>query len=194
MVVSTAAARAAGSRSERPRASGQDSPWQALSGCSHALSRATSSSTRSGSAGALSDRRASASSAICRPEVLAARKNTLSMCCAGAALSNGNSVPMVLPMPVGAWASRQRPATAALYTASAPGGRPGGKGPKGKRQGGQCRIACRAVGHLLFGPCNEALALRLEVLAQVVGAAVFGEHRLLLRAHVQIHQRHVDVR
>ena len=50
------------------------------------------------------------------------------------------------------------------------------------------------MGHLLFGPGDEALALGLEVLAQVFGVAAFGEHRLLLRAHVQIHQGHVNVR
>ncbi|MNV19571.1 hypothetical protein D3C71_1104420 [compost metagenome] len=70
----------------------------------------------------------------------------------------------------------------------------GAKVAKRKRQRGQCRIARGTVGHLLFGPGNEALALGLEVLAQVVGATTLGEHRLLLRAHVLINQRHVDVR
>ncbi len=73
--------------------------------------------------------RASASRATCRPEVLAARKKTLSMPAPGAALSSGNSVPTVLPMPVGACASKQRPATAVRYTASDRGRWPARKPP-----------------------------------------------------------------
>ena len=50
----------------------------------------------------------SASRASWRPGVLAVRKKILSNCFDAAAFSIGNSVPTVLPMPVGAWASRGR--------------------------------------------------------------------------------------
>ncbi len=102
----------------RPWARGQDSPWQALSGCSQALSRATSSSTRTGSP-PVSFQATQGMQREGPARVLAARKNSRSRRCPGIALSCGNSVPMVLPIPVGAWAIRQQPAEAALYTASA---------------------------------------------------------------------------
>ena len=54
---------------------------------------------------------------LCRP--FAVRKKTLSRRSTGIAFSNGNSVPTVLPIPVGACASRQPPRRALRYTASA---------------------------------------------------------------------------
>ena len=73
--------RPGGRRNRAP--AGQDCPWQALSLCSQALSRATSSITRSGRArgpvAACTRRCRSASSATWRPGVLAVRKKTLSV-------------------------------------------------------------------------------------------------------------------
>ena len=92
---------------------------------------------------ALDPSRSSACSATCRPEVLAVRKKILSSRCGAAALRSGNSVPMVLPMPVGACASRQRAPLAARYTASASGRCPVRKSPNGKSSAS--KAASRAV-------------------------------------------------
>jgi hypothetical protein len=64
--------------------------------------------TRSGFAASV----VNASSASCRPALFAVRKKILSSCWPGHALSSGNSVPTVLPMPVGACAATQRFETA----------------------------------------------------------------------------------
>ncbi|CAM5580660.1 hypothetical protein SSTU70S_03028 [Stutzerimonas stutzeri] len=64
----------------------------------------------------------------------------------------------------------------------------------GEFQRVQRQITLRAVGHLLLGPGEEARALRLEELAQLVGAVTFDQQRFLLAEHVEIHQRQLDFR
>ncbi|MNH33104.1 hypothetical protein D3C79_935950 [compost metagenome] len=83
------------------------------------MSRAISSRVRKAGCGVASVIWRMASRASARPGVLAVRKNTLSSCCGTIALSNGNKVPSVLPMPVLACAIRQRPVLTALYRVSA---------------------------------------------------------------------------
>ncbi|MNC61888.1 hypothetical protein D3C75_1118590 [compost metagenome] len=83
------------------------------------MSRAISSSVRKAGCGVASVIWRMASRARARPGVLAVRKNSLSSCCGTMALSRGNKVPRVLPIPVLAWAIRQRPVLTALYRVSA---------------------------------------------------------------------------
>ena len=50
------------------------------------------------------------------------------------------------------------------------------------------------MGQFLFGPAHETLALPGEQRGQFLAAAGFLQHRFLLAANVEIHQRQVDLR
>jgi hypothetical protein len=117
---------------------------------------------------------------------LAARKNTLSIFCAGQALSTGYSVPTVLPMPVGACAIRQRPCAAARYAASASARWPGRNPACGKARASQALIARGAVRHFLARPGQEARALVVEERAQGGAVQVLLEQGLLRGADVEV--------
>jgi hypothetical protein len=85
---------------------------------------------------------------------------------------------MVLPIPVGACASTQRPLLLALKTVSARWRWPS--------------YAFRAVGQLLFCPGDEAFALGREQCRQRLRRAGFAQHGFGLAGDVEIHQREMD--
>lgn len=176
------------------------------------MSRATSSSTRSGNGpggagcgcgtgcasgcgkGRAAPKRAPAVNAVCRPEVLAVKKKTLSNCCAGAAFSsNGNRVPMVLPIPVACLGQEAAARGGRLVHRLRQGPLPLAKIAKRKLQRGQRRIACGPVAGLGLGPGQKQCALRLKMVQQIASVVPFGEHGFLLRADVEIDQGQVDV-
>ena len=64
----------------------------------------------------------------------------------------------------------------------------------GKRQSRERRVARGAVRGLLHGPGEEAFALQLEEGAQVLGAAAFDQHGLVLRPDVVVDERDVQLR
>ena len=104
----------------------------------------------------------------------------------------GNRLPTVLPMPVGACASKPQPRLLALYMASASWRWPGRKSAWGKAMAAELRIAAGAVRHFLLGPVEEQRAMLFEEQAQRLGRALLVHDGFLLADDIEIHERHAQ--
>ncbi len=120
------------------------------------------------------------------------RKKILSMRCAGRALSSGNRVATVLPMPVGACASRQRRATRRAIDGLRQLALAVPEAGVRKGQRGQRLVELRAMNGLLPGPREIARAERLEVLAQRLARPALGQRELFAAGEFEVHQRDLD--
>jgi hypothetical protein len=115
----------------------------------------------------------------------------LSNCWGTTALSSGNRVPRVLPMPVLAWAIRQRPPPHRLY-----GFRPVAAGLGGALGRGKPRLqASVALGQALLLALAQARKRWhwvSKTACRLGGAVALTDHRLAIAVDVQVHQRHLD--